>query len=110
MTVTHFFSLLFLIGLGYAVFHLLDTIVRRRVLALSGENGILEHVAVGDVRSAANDLLMAVLFLVIAVLPLLVPVIGIQWFSLLQQTAFILLGSVFVIGMAFARLHEHRRP
>lgn len=76
---------------------------------MSGQNGLLHHVAVGDLRAALTDVVMAVLFLVIVGLPLLLPVIGRDWFGLLQQSAFILLGSVFVIGMAFARLHEHRR-
>jgi hypothetical protein len=110
MSLTLWLTLLFGIGVVYALWHVWVAALNWRLCALSGQNGLLAHVAVGDLRRAVTDLVVAVLLLVVVALPLLLQVIERPWFSLLQQSAFILLGSVFVIGMAFSRLHELKRP
>lgn len=110
MTITHGFLLLFLIGLGYALSLFFVAALRLRLQEMSGEDGRIAHAATADFRTAGKDVLMGLLFVVIVALPLFVPVIGIDWFRLLQQTAFILLGVVYVLGMAFARLHQLKQP
>jgi hypothetical protein len=109
MTLGYWLTLLFSIGVVYALWHVWVAELNRRLRILSGQNGLMAHAATGDLRRAIADLVLAVLLLAIVELPMLIPLIGHAWFSLLQGFAFILLGSTFVVGMAFSRLHEIHR-
>ena len=108
MTIAHGFLLLFLIGLAYSLWHLRVALQQRE--ALGSQNGLLQHVAIGDVRTALKDVLVGLMLVLIVALPLAIEFIGLPWFRLLQQLAFILLGVVYVLGMAFARLHQLKQP
>jgi hypothetical protein len=110
MNITHGLTLLSLIGVGYAVAHLMVTLRRDRALKSMGINGLLRHVSEGDIRSAIKDVVLSLLLLVIFASPLFIPLIGIPIFALVQQVAAIVLLPAFILGMALARLHELKQP
>jgi hypothetical protein len=110
MNITHGLTLLSLIGVGYAVAHLLVTLQRDRALKSMRVNGLLRHVSEGDIRTAVKDVVLALLLLVIFASPFLAPVFGLPIFALVQQLDAIVLLTAFILGMALTRLHELRQP
>ncbi len=108
MTVVYLFALLMVVGFGYAVWHAYVTYQNREARRRRGENGLLEHVATADYRNAARDLLMATALAILG-LSIVVP-FSEEWRSFLGGASFLGFSEVFVLGMAFARLHELKQP
>ena len=110
MTITHWLTLIAVLGVAYAASLFLVARKRYQTWKASGANGLLGHVATGDVRAAGKNVLLALLLLIVFASPLFINEIGRAWFGLIQQTAAILLLSIFVVGMAFERIHQQHQP
>jgi len=93
------FSLFVLFGVAYSLWLTLEAWQNLRTIITSGENGVYRHAAIGDLRTAIKDSLLAILLLGIFILG-----------GLAANILSLMFIVIFIIALPFARLHMLHQP